>query len=161
MTIVRSYFSNHRLTLSEIKSKTMEYNASTGKMKFSGVGTAPNLELEKVLVFKYLGIPLSVSPYGLFKAFNNHARSKAQNYLHSVLTLVRTGPDRSELAHTLWSLCALPSILYGCEIIPMTQSTINEIERCQSLVGKFILQIQEIPLMFVLPLMLDYVQFGL
>ena len=141
MTIVRSYFSNHRLTLSEIKSKTMEYNASTGKMRFSGVGTAPKLELEKVLVFKYLGIPLSVSPYGLFKAFNNQARSKAQNYLHSVLTLVRTGPDRSELAHTLWSLCALPSILYGCEIIPMTQSTINEIERCQSLVGKFILQI--------------------
>ena len=141
MNITRRYFSNHRLTLSETKSKTMVYDASTGKMSFSGGGPVPQLELEKVLVFKYLGIPLSVTPYGLFKSFNDQARTKAQNYLHSVLSLVRTGPDRSELAHTLWTLCALPSILYGCEIIPLTQNTIKEINRCQSLVGKFILQI--------------------
>ena len=39
----------------------MIYDASTGKMRFSGGGPVPQLELEKVLVFKYLGIPLGVT----------------------------------------------------------------------------------------------------
>ena len=141
ITITRTYFSHHHLMLSESKSKTMLFDASSGKITFTQTETMPELTLEKVLLFKYLGIPLSVSPYGLFKSFNDQARRKAQTYLHGVLSLVRTGPDRSELAHTLWTQCALPSILYGCEIIPMTQGTINEISRSQALVGKFILQL--------------------
>ena len=101
----------------------------------------PPISLEEVLSFKYLGIPLSSSPYMLFKYFNDQVKLKANNYLHSVLSLVKTGPDRADLAYTLWTRCALPSILYGSEIIPLDQRTINEIVRCQSLVGKFILQI--------------------
>ena len=58
-----------------------------------------------------------------------------------MLSLVKTGPDRTDLAHSLWTCCALPAILYGAEIMPLTQSTINEIEKCQSQVGKFILQV--------------------
>ena len=54
---------------------------------------------------------------------------------------MKTGPDRAELAYTLWSNCALPAILYGCEVVPLNQGTIQEIERCQTRVGKFILQI--------------------
>ena len=61
--------------------------------------------------------------------------------MSSVLSFVKTGPDRSELAYTLWTRCALPSILYGSEVIPLTVSTISEVERCQAAVGKFILQI--------------------
>ena len=119
----------------------MLHNAETGTMTFHGSHSESPVTLDKVLQFKYLGIPLSVSPYGLFKAFNEKVKLKAQNYLHNVLSLVRTGPDRSELAYTLWVSCALPAILYGCEIIPLLQSTIHEVESCQALVGKFILQI--------------------
>ena len=119
----------------------MLHNADTGKMTFTGSNTEPPITLDKVLQFKYLGIPLSVSPYGLFKAFNDQVKQKSQNYLYNVLSLVRSGPDRSELAYTLWTRCALPSILYGCEIIPLRQSTLHDVERCQALVGKFILQI--------------------
>ena len=45
------------------------------------------------------------------------------------------------MARALWLNCALPSILYGCEIIPIDTQTIKEIEKCQSTIGKFILQI--------------------
>ena len=45
---------------------------------------------------------------------------------------IKSGPDRSNLAYTLWNAVALPSILYGSEVIPLTQGTINEIEKCQS-----------------------------
>ena len=48
----------------------MLHNADTGKITFYGSNTDSPVTLDKVLQFKYLGIPLSVSPYGLFKAFN-------------------------------------------------------------------------------------------
>ena len=41
----------------------------------------------------------------------------------------------------LWTRIGLPSILYGSEVVPLTQDTISDIERCQSQVAKFMLQI--------------------
>ena len=140
MTITRGYFKKHRLTLSESKSKTMSHDSSTGETKFNGPQLS-TLTLEQVLSFKYLGIPLGSSPYCLFKYFNDQVKKKAHSYLSSVLSLVRTGPDRSEMAYILWTRCALPSILYGSEIIPIDQGTIAEVAKCQSAVGKFILQL--------------------
>ena len=140
MNITRTYFKNHRLVISETKSKIMSHDSSTGNTNFQGSQLSV-LTLEQVLSFKYLGIPLNSSPYCLFKNFNEQVKKKAHSYLSSVLSLVRTGPDRSELAYILWTRCALPSILYGCEIIPLDQGTIAEVAKCQSAVGKFILQI--------------------
>ena len=141
MKIARRYFKNHFLVISESKSKVMSHDASTGEEQFDETEDIPLITLEKVCSFNYLGIPLNVAPYCLFRDFNERIKRKANNYLHAVLALARNGPDRSELARALWLNCALPSILFGCEVIPINQGTINEVERCQSLVGKFVLQI--------------------
>ena len=117
----------------------MAYKASTGKMVFNGPDTS--ISLEHVLSFKYLGVQISCSSFSLFKAFNESVVKKATNYLQSVLSLTKSGPDKSEMAHVLWTRVAIPAILYGAEVIPLTQATINEVERCQSQVGKFILQL--------------------
>ena len=140
MGITRQFFSIHKLDISENKSKVMSHNASTGKVTFNGHNLDP-LQLDEVLVFKYLGIHLSCSPYSFFKSFNENVKNKARSYLSSVLSLTRSGPNRSALAHSLWTLCGLPSILYGAEVIPLTQDTIAEVEKCNTAVGKFILQI--------------------
>ena len=140
MAITRSFFTKHKLAISEKKSKVMTYNAQSGHVSFSSPTQDP-VVLEQVIAFKYLGIPVSNSPYSLFKDFNDQVRKKARSYLANVLSLVKTGPDRTDLAHTLWSCCALPAILYGVEVMPLTQGTIDEVERCQSQVGKFILQV--------------------
>ena len=140
MEITRRFFSTHHLELSEKKSKVIGHNAVTGQITFKGAAD-DFLTLEEVLSYKYLGIPVCSSPYNLFKKYNEQVKTRAKAYLASILSLVKTGPDRSELAFTLWSCCALPSILYGCEIMPLTQATISEIEKCQSQVGKFMLQI--------------------
>jgi hypothetical protein len=140
MAITRTFFDKHKLVLSETKSKLMSHNATTGKTTFRGFSSSP-ISLEAVLNFKYLGVKLSCSPHNMFRSFNDQVKKKAQNYLASVLSLVKTGPDRSSLAHTLWTSCAVPSILYGSEVIPLTLGTITEVERCQSIVGKFILQV--------------------
>ena len=45
------------------------------------------------------------------------------------------------VAHTMWETCAIPGILYATDCLPLTQSTIAELDRIQSSVAKFILQI--------------------
>ena len=140
MDITRTFFKNHRLELSEKKSKIMSLIASTGHTTFIGTQSFP-VTLEEVLCFKYLGVSISCSPYSMFKKYNELVKKRSQSYLASVMSLVKTGPDRTELAHTLWTRCALPSILYGCEVMPLTQDAINVVEKCQHQVGKFMLQL--------------------
>ena len=141
MAKTQTFFKNHRLKISETKSKIMSYDSDTGHTTFQGSSDLPSLSLENVISFKYLGVPVSSSPRSLFKNYNEQVKKKARAYLASVLSLVKTGPDRSEMAHMLWTSIALPSILYGAEVVPLTQDTISEVEKCQSQVAKFALQI--------------------
>ena len=141
MKAARTFFKNHHLELSVKKSKIMSHNSATGKTTFTNNQDQDALSLENVISFKYLGVTISSSPYGFFRTHNENAKAKAKQYLQSILALVKTGPDRADLAYTLWTSCALPAILYGCEVVPLNQATIQEIERCQTRVGKFILQI--------------------
>ena len=141
MEITRDFFTNHKLEISEKKSKIFNHDCATGKTTFQSSHLQTPLHLENVMAFKYLGFPLNCSPHNFLKDFNEQVKRRAQNYLVSVLSLVRSGPDRSALAYTLWCRCALPSILYGTEIMPLTQATISEVEKCQHAVGRFILQL--------------------
>ena len=141
MGIATHFCHTHRLEISEKKSKVMTHDAPNGRTVFHGSPSQPQLSLDEVLSYKYLGAPLGSSPRNLFQAFNKQVRDRAQHFLIRVLSLVKTGPDRACLAHSLWTQIALPSILYGCDVLPLTQSTIDVVEKCQAAVGKFILQI--------------------
>ena len=67
------------------------------------------------------------------------AKTLASNYMKACMGIANDGPDIVDLALTLWTNIAMPSILYGCEVIPFSKGAIEEIERCQSSVGKFTL----------------------
>ena len=141
MKITLRYFKSHRLTLSTKKSKILTHDAEEGQMVFEGDDDVDDLSLDQVIAFKYLGVTFNCAPYSLFKNFNEQVRRRAHTYAYRVLSLSKCGPKRSDLAFSLWNQVALPSILYGSEVIPLTKETINEVEKCQSIVGKFILQI--------------------
>ena len=139
--ITRKYFQEHKLTLSETKSKVITHDAATGEIVFEGEDIDEDLSLDQVISFKYLGVTLNCAPYSMFKSFNEQVRQRAQSYLYRVLSLVKTGPKQSDLAYSLWNQVALPSILYGTEVMPITKETLNVVESCQNTIGKFILQI--------------------
>ena len=62
-------------------------------------------------------------------------------YMTRALHLTRLGPCRSQLLFSLWTGVALPSILYGCEILPLTKKSLKAISTCQNIVGKSLLQL--------------------
>lgn len=119
----------------------MSYEAVSGKTTFHSPSNLPPLILDQVISFKYLGVPLNCSPYSLLKSFNTQVKQRAQDYLTKVLSLTKSGPSRSDLAYCLWTQIALPSILYGTEILPLNDGTIKEVEKCQYVIAKFILQV--------------------
>ena len=141
MTQTRTFFKNHHLNISESKSKILHHDAKTGKTSFSDANNPQLITLDNVVAFKYLGIYVSSSPYSLFKNFNETVKKKARSYVASVLSMAKTGPDRSNMAYTTWTCIALPSILYGAEVMPLTQDTITTLEQCQNQIARFMLQL--------------------
>ena len=141
MKITQDYFKSHQLTLSTEKSKVMPHDANINISTFSGNEDHDELSLEQIMSFKYLGVPLSSSPRKLFYYFNEQIKKRCKMYLPRVLSLVKKGPDQAKLAYTLWVNIALPSILYGAEVIPIQKTVIKLIEKCQNSVARFILQI--------------------
>ena len=115
--IAMKYFAAHRLTLSISKSKMMSRQPPYDRIEFSGDFPTSPVSLETVVTFKYLGVTLSSRPRSLFKDFNDRVQAKVDSYHYSILSLVRSGPERSHMALTLWKQVALPSILYGSEVI--------------------------------------------
>ena len=52
---------------------------------------------------------------------------------------VRDGPDIVDMIVATWCNVAIPAIVAGCETIPFSDSTINEIDKVQSQVAKYAL----------------------
>ena len=66
---------------------------------------------------------------------------RALSYAYSILGLSRQGLDRARVVRKLWETCAVPAILYCLEASVFRQATLDELERIQNIVGRFILQV--------------------
>ena len=134
--IVQRHCAELGMTLSISKSKVMSNSHDVWEI-FQGdviVGC-----LEKVLEFKYLGIETRLSPSKSSAAMMKRAQELANQYRGACLRIAYDGPDVVDLALALWLNIAMPSLLFGCEVVPFSQHVIQEINRHQSAVGKFTL----------------------
>ena len=131
--LVRKFFLVHRLEMSQSKSKIMSNEYEVGEtVEFQGTEAMAQIKLEAVCSFRYLGIPINCSTRQFLKNFNELVKSKAKRYIASVFSMSRSGPDRGSLAYTLWTRVALPSILYGTEIMPLDKVTLRSLEKFSS-----------------------------
>ena len=97
------------------------------------------LSLKSVLQYKYLGILMHGSMHKTGKAKQEQALKTARQYKGACLKMSKMGPDTVDLAKTCWTSVALPSIIFGCNVVPFTETKIVEIERIQSQLAKSLL----------------------
>ena len=97
------------------------------------------LSLKQVLEYRYLGTKVfsSMAKTAVEKVKNCVA--KAHRYKGSCIHISKEGPDLVDMMMATWCNVAIPSILFGCEMIPFSETSIQEIERVQSQVAKYAL----------------------
>ena len=125
-----------KMKLAVTKSKVL--SASTEDWELHEEGEVLG-SLDKVLQFKYLGVSCELSPFKGAAAFQKRALRLATQYRAACLRLARDGADVVDVAMSLWKQVALPIILYGCESMPFTESTLDALDRHQATIGKFAL----------------------
>ena len=57
----------------------------------------------------------------------------------TIMGYSRGGQDKAQVAYLLWERCTIPAVLYGVEAMPLSKSTIAELNCIQNMVARFIL----------------------
>ena len=97
----------------------------------------PVLSLDQVLEYKYLGTFGSMWKTTLNK--QKTILTTANKYKGSVIYISRDGPDVVDVIDCTWNNVAVPAILFGCEMLPLTEMTIETVERSQCSGAKYVL----------------------
>ena len=95
--------------------------------------------LKQVINYKYLGIQTYNTMFKTGVEKQRLAIQTASKYKGATMKIGRMGPDLVEVTSACWQQVALPSILFGCESVPFTETTIMTLERIQASVAKFAL----------------------
>ena len=134
LRVVQYHTSDLKMELSTSKSKVMSKSMDAWEI-FGNDDDVVDC-LEKVLRFKYLGVESSLSPFQGAIAMKKRALAAARRYKSACMTVARDGPDVVDVAMSTWLSIGLPCITFGCESVPFSSTTINEINRCQVVVGR-------------------------
>ena len=97
------------------------------------------LSLRQVIRYKYLGITTMDSMFKIAIEKQKDCIKKAHKYKGSCIYMSHEGPDCVDMILATWCNIAIPSILYGTEMVPFTETSILEIERTQNQVAKYAL----------------------
>ena len=97
------------------------------------------LSLKQVMQYKYLGTDIFASMSKTAREKLKLCVAKAKQHKGSCIHISRDGPDVVDMVLATWNNIAIPSILFGCEMIPFTDTAIQEIERTQSQIAKYAL----------------------
>ena len=139
LRIVLNHCKYLKLTISSAKSKVIYPNANPCTIVDQYGLDA--LTLDKVVQYKYLGVNTFSTMYRTGSEKQKHAIATARRFKGACLNVSRRGPDATLLAATLWTSVAIPSILFGCDCIPFSDTTIESINRIQSQLFKAVLSL--------------------
>ena len=97
--------------------------------------------IEEVLAAKYLGVNMQIRGRNVVGQYEVVMLKRANGCAMSIMNLTRGGLDRALIAKKLWEACAIPAILYCVEALCVSKKTVDELDRIQNMVGRFILQV--------------------
>ena len=118
-------------------SKTFILTNSTNPVDWS----VDDETIEEVMSAKYLGVNMQIRGRNMVGQYEAVMLKRATGCAMSIMNLTRAGLDRALIAKRLWECCAIPSILYCAEVLVVSKKTVEELERIQNMVGRFILQV--------------------
>ena len=137
LLLVKNHCDRIKMTISQDKSEIISPDDEEWKIVNSHGETI--LSLKSVLEYKYLGVKMFGSMFKTGQAKQEQAVTTARRYKGACLKISREGPDTVLLARTCWSNIGVPSILWGADFIPFSESKIIEIDRLQSQLAKSLL----------------------
>ena len=122
ISTVNRHCASLKLSISVAKSKVI--SPSDGPFSVvDGFGDEV-LSLEKVAVYKYLGIDVFNTIFKTGAEKQKKAIAMANKYKFGCLNVSKKGPDSTLLASVLWSSVAHPAILFGTESTIFTDTNI-------------------------------------
>ena len=97
------------------------------------------LELKQVEEYKYLGIMQKLTVKATQDSKGAAMIKKALTYKNNILRLRCMLPDKVAVYRAIWENIAIPSILYGAEVIPVDTETIKKLDEYQRQIAKSLL----------------------
>ena len=97
------------------------------------------LSLRQVLQYKYLGLESFSSIVETCRKKQQKCIRTATKYKFACHHIGRKGPDVVDTTLATWENVAIPSILFGCETVLFTDSTIQAVEKIQADITKKLL----------------------
>ena len=97
--------------------------------------------IERVTSYKYLGVHQFITPARTSSAKGLTMVSRANSYKDVILRTNKNEVDKISSSSALWCNVALPAILYGIDVVPITESVIQQLEVIQTKLGKSILAV--------------------
>ena len=137
LDLVKRRFDLLKLTISEDKSEIISPDDCTWDLHDRT--HAVEMSLKQVAQYKYLGTWTFGSMFKTSTEKQKLSVKTATKYKNCCIYVSKMGPEVVDVVLCTWSNVAIPAILAGCEMIPFTDTRIQEIERIQSQVAKFAL----------------------
>ena len=93
--------------------------------------------------YKYLGVVQHRSPITSSRAKGKSTVAKAQTFKKLILRSSFQFVDRIKAASTIWNNVAIPTSLYGADVVPISVTHIKELDVVQNQLGKSLLGLQQ------------------
>ena len=95
-------------------------------------------DIEVVSKIKYLGIEID-NKKNYFKSQRNNIVEKARKMANMTYSIIEKGCNRLLIGKTYWKSIALPSILYGVNVINLSEEDIDDLQKIENSVYRTIL----------------------
>ena len=137
LNVVKKGFDIIKLTISQEKSEIISPDDTTWDLLDREYNV--EMSLRQVSQYKYLGTWIFNSMYRTSAEKQKLCVKTATKYKNCCIFASKMGPDVVDVVLCTWANVAIPAILSGCEVIPFSETKINEIERIQAQISKFAL----------------------
>ena len=132
LSVLNTWCVDFKMKISETKSKIVSTVDDIGWPSFEE-HNGYALTLEQTKAYKYLGVSLKANIKSTRKDYNEKIQSKARSWAKSIMHLRHTDPDKVCVALALWINYAIPSLLYGTEVLQTNQTAIRVVEVQQNI----------------------------